>query len=347
MSTRNDQPAGLLSEHEIEQHMTALRAALTRMDADPKEAARIQDLADKTDAQMIGHAGPTDAEHPYPSPPASLAALIQRMQDDQLETMSQLPPETAHRTVYNFAGEIDAGLREREETGRLKAEARIRLSEAEHHSALLVQRAEFHAEMQRRNADIDIRQAMLDAETCRRAAELDARQIRLDARERQAEEPADATSGSDRGTASGRLQHSWRALTPVVAVAVAAAALAGGLFRGQVSSLVPIVLASAAAAYSFAYSLAILISTLRLTFRPNPGAAIALWMLLGGTPPRATESMVAAFETRPGRGEGRNSGSTEDRAEYRSERRFNFGAVIQAIAIAAAVAGLVIVALHK
>jgi hypothetical protein len=32
--------------------MTAFRAALTHMDADPKEAARIQDLADKTDAQM-------------------------------------------------------------------------------------------------------------------------------------------------------------------------------------------------------------------------------------------------------------------------------------------------------
>ena len=54
MNTWNDQRVGeALSEHEIEQYMTAFRVGLIRIDADPDEASRIDALIARTDFPMI------------------------------------------------------------------------------------------------------------------------------------------------------------------------------------------------------------------------------------------------------------------------------------------------------
>jgi BMFP domain-containing protein YqiC len=58
---------------------------------------------------------------------------------------------------------------------------------------------------------------------------------------------------------------------------------------------------------------------------------------------KSLEDKISDIKTRLDRGEGHDTGSTEARAD----KRFDIGAVIQAIAVMATIVGLIIVAFHK
>jgi hypothetical protein len=64
--------------------------------------------------------------------------------------------------------------------------------------------------------------------------------------------------------------------------------------------------------------------------------------LLMTTNNKSLEDKIADLKSRLDRGEGRNTGSTE----ARTEKRLDVGAVIQAVAVMATIAGLIIVAFH-
>ena len=76
MNTWNDQRVGeALSEHEIEQYMTAFRVGLIRIDADPDEASRIDALIARTDFPMISaEVAATEAGVDQPMISAEVAA---------------------------------------------------------------------------------------------------------------------------------------------------------------------------------------------------------------------------------------------------------------------------------
>jgi hypothetical protein len=89
MSKFDDQDAQPLSEHQVEQYMTAFHAGLHLMDTDPAEASRIGRLASKTDAQILSGT-PAASDDSWPC--QDLATLLAQPQNER-----RLPPRPRRR----------------------------------------------------------------------------------------------------------------------------------------------------------------------------------------------------------------------------------------------------------
>jgi RNA polymerase sigma factor (sigma-70 family) len=104
MNTWNDQRVGeALSEHEIEQYMTAFRVGLIRIDADPDEASRIDALIARTDFLMIGaEVAATEAGVDQAVPPLAARAV-----DDAALDVAQLVRRAAKRDQWAWERLVD------------------------------------------------------------------------------------------------------------------------------------------------------------------------------------------------------------------------------------------------
>lgn len=265
--SNNVKPASDLSERDVEQRMAAFRAALTRVDGDSREAARIQALADKADAEINVYLDELEDEWPIGE---NLEAGDDTLGDvtvvGHLDLRRERTGATSRAAASALAvtGTHDPGIsiQEHDEVRiyQLALEAQYKLAMAEQKLAVASERAE-----------LIIQKAEAEAEARRQKADLKARKKAL---RREAEEVSPPRSSPRRSAAL--IPGFFAVMTGVIA--------SFALLAGHVSSAVTLILAIPIAFSMVIYAMSIALAVFRLTDpdKSAPGAERALHLLLGG-----------------------------------------------------------------
>jgi len=271
MSNKDMQPDSDLSERDVAQRMAAFRAALARMDGDPREAARIQALADKSDEEFYAYLDEFEDDWPIGE---DLEAGNDTLGDETVagdldmrrERAGAMPEAAASALDVVGAHEPRISVQNQDEVRiyQLVLEAQYKLAMAEQKLAVASERAE-----------LIIQQAELEAEARRKEADLEAREeaLRRDAEEVSAPRPSPPRPSSRWPTA----------LIPAFFTAMAGMIASLVLVAGHVSSALFLTLAIPVAFSLVIYTMCIAWAVVRVSHptRATPGAERALYLLLG------------------------------------------------------------------